>query len=35
MFKIPLEYAVCIYDTLDNNFEIWNNFAKYLKEKYR
>ena len=28
----PLEIVVCISDTFDNNFEIENDFNKYLKE---
>ena len=32
MLASASQIAVCIYDTIDDNFEIENDFAKYLKE---
>ena len=30
--RVTLEIVFCIYETFHNNFEIKNDFTKYLKE---
>ena len=32
LLRDSLEFAVGYYDTFENNFEIQNDFTKYLKE---